>query len=439
MSAMRPSSKEAKPQLRLAAQAPVDRPGLSLTLGALAAAASIPAFALIAPGSDWGSGVLLAALGGIAVFSYFGAVFLNRSMIIDAASVAALTALVFLGPLPAACIWIGTELVAFCFERIRASAFLANVAAYAWATIAGGIVLAAIAGETPLASVGPEAAVAVLTAGLAMLAVNYAVGRFLVAVVRDRRGLVRTLRSEALPTSSVIGMMAAIGALTVFLYGGVGILALALFALTVQVPQLALPALLRSRPVAELDHTGAVQVYALAIADVLDLGYRKCQVLKDAGQFIRERPLVPRHGELSNFSSEHRLALVEAVLYYREHWDGKGGKPGAFGGELIPLTSRVLAVADAWAGLTSKDSPQLTHAQAMHQLESRAGMHFDPAIVAAAVQVVEDERLGMPARVALQPRLHKLPLPRVAGRLGVAAARLTAGNEQAPSGLSAVA
>jgi HD domain len=439
MSAMRPSGKDAKPQVRLAAQVPVERPGLSVALGALAAAASIPAFALIAPASDWGSGVLLAALAGIAVFSYFGAVLLNRSMIIDAASVAALTALVFLGPLPAACIWIGTEVVAFCFEKVRASAFFANVASYAWASIAGAAVLAAIAGEAPLSSVGPEAVLAVVLAGFAMLLVNYAVMRTLLSVVRDRRSIARTLQSEALAASSTVFGMAAIGGVTVLLYGWVGMLALALFALTVQVPQLALPAILRSRPVAELDHTGAVQVYALAIADVLDLGYRKCQVLKDAGQFIRERPLVPRAGELSNFSSEHRLALVEAVLYYREHWDGKGGKPGAFGGELIPLSSRILAVADAWAGLTSKDSPQLSHAQAMHQLEARAGMHFDPAIVAAAIQVVQDEHLGLPARIALQPKLHKLPLPRVAGRLGVAAARLTAGNEQHSGSLSAVA
>jgi hypothetical protein len=216
-------------------------------------------------------------------------------------------------------------------------------------------------------------------------------------------------------------VMTAVGTATTFLYGEVGVLALASFTLAVFGPQLLLPMLLRPRPVAELDHTSAVRVYALAIADVLDLGYRKCQVLKDAAQFIRERPLVPRSGDLSNQSDAHRLALVEAVLYYREHWDGRGGKPGAFGGELIPLTSRILAVADAWSGLTSKDSPQLSHSQAMHQLTSRAGMHFDPAIVAAAAQVVEDEQLGLPAKVAYQPKLHAIPLPRFAGRLALGA------------------
>ena len=437
MGAMSASSKEAKPQLTLAASNPVGRPGLSLALGVAASAASIPAFALLAPASSWTPSVLFWALAAIAVFSYLGAVLLNRSMVIDAASVAALAALVFLGPLPAACIWIGTEVVAFCIEKVRPTAFFANVASYAWASIAASVVMSAVAGDPRPSSLGAVAIAAVALAGVSLLVANYVVTRGLVAVVRDGKSPMRALRSELKAAAFVVFLMTAIGTATVALYWGVGVLGLALFALAVQVPQLLLPALLGRRPVAELDHTGAVRLYALAIADVLDLGYRKCQVVKDAAQFIRERPLVPRAGELSNFSTGHRLALVEAVLYYREHWDGKGGRPGAFGGELIPLTSRILAVADAWAGLTAKDSPQLTHAQALHQLESRAGMHFDPAVVAAAAQVVRDEQLGLPARVAYQPKLHRLPVPRVAGRLGVAAARLTAGASH-ESGLSAV-
>jgi hypothetical protein len=380
--------------------------------------AAVPSLAIFASGSEWGSGILVAALGAVALFSYFGAILLNRSVAIDAASVAAIAALVFLGPLPAACIWVGTELVALCVERIRPTAFFANIASYAWGAVAGGLVLAFTAGSAPLSATGIDGATvaAVGLAGLVMLSVNYLVTRTLTVVIGDGRSFVRTIRSEFVPASSVVLVMTAMATATVFLYDAVGILALGLFALAVQVPQLVIPALMRPRPVSELDHTGAVGLYALAIADVLDLGYRKCQVLKDAAQFLRERPMVPRDGQLSNLGTAHRLALVEAVLYYREHWDGIGGKPGAFGGDLIPLTSRILAVADAWAGLTSKNSPQLSHAQAMHQLEARAGMHFDPAIVAAAAQVVADEHLGLPARIAYQPKIHRLPLPRVAGR-----------------------
>jgi hypothetical protein len=438
MGPMPASSKEAKPKLRLVDSRPTGRPGLSIALGVAAIAASVPAFLIIAPSSEWGPGVLLAALAGIALFSYFGAVLLNQSMMIDAASVAALAALVLLGPLPAACVWIMTELVAFCVEKVRVTAFFANIAAYAWAPIAGALVMTAVAGEPPLSSPAPDAVAGVFLAGLAMLAVNYCLSRFLHTVVGEGRSARRIVASELPATSPVDVVMTAIGAVTVLLYWEVGLLALALFTLTVQVPQCLLPALMKRRPVAVLDHTAAVALYALAIADVLDLGYRKCQVLKDGAQFIRERPLVPRAGEISNRSTAHRLALVEAVLYYREHWDGKGGKPGAFGGELIPMTSRILAVADAWAGLTSKGSPQLSHAQALHQLEARAGMHFDPAVVAAAAQIVHDERLGLPASVAYQPKLHRVPLPRIAGRLGIAAAQWSSGATR-HDGLSPVA
>jgi HD domain-containing protein len=418
MGAMRSSSTEAKPQLRVADSLPVGRPGRSLALGIAAVVGAVPSLAIFAPRSAWGSGILVAALGAVALFSYFGAILLSRSVAIDAASVAAIAALVFLGPVPAACIWVGTELVALCVERIRPTAFFANVASYAWGSVAGGLVLSFTAGSAPLSETGIDGATAAAVglAGLVMLSVNYLVTRTLTVVVGDGRSFVRTIRSEFVPASAVVLAMAAMATATVLLYGEVGILALGLFALAVQVPQLVIPALMRPRPVSELDHTGAVSLYALAIADVLDLGYRKCQVLKDAAQFMRERPMVPRDGHLSNLSAEHRLALVEAVLYYREHWDGEGGKPGAFGGDLIPLSSRILAVADAWAGLTSKNSPQLSHAQAMHQLEARAGMHFDPAIVAAASQVVADEHLGLPARIAYQPKIHRLPLPRAAGR-----------------------
>jgi hypothetical protein len=385
-------------------------------LGIVAVLAAVPSLIAFAPSSQWGSSVLLAAFAGIAILSYFSAVIVDRSVMLDAGFVVGLAALVFAGPLPAAAILVATELIAFTVEKVRPTAFFANVASFCWAAVAGGLVMTTLATGAPLEGGGAATVAVVALAGLVMQAVNYFTVRILLAVVRDGRKLWRIARTELVGSAPAIALMTALGTGVVFLYLEVGVLALGVFALAVQVPQVLLPAVMRPRPVAELDHTSAVRLYALAIADVLNMGYRKCQVLQDASQFMRQRTLVPRDGELSNLSADHRLALVEAVLYHREHWDGVGGKPGAFGGELIPLTSRVLAVANAWAGLTSKDSPQLSHSQALHQLEARAGMHFDPAVVAAAAQVVADERLGLPARVAFQPKIHRLPLPRFAGR-----------------------
>jgi hypothetical protein len=389
----------------------------SLVGGALVCAL-VPGFALLAPASDWHPVALALTVAAIAFFSYLGAVAANRSALFDAGFIAGLVAVVFLGPVPAAWIWIGTEVAALAIERVRTSAFLANVASYGWAALAGAVLFEALTGGSTHASAGFAGAVALT--GLAMHAVNFTVTRGLIAVVRDGKGVVETLLQELVVYSPAIVVMTALGAGTALLYTQIGILALALFAVVVVVPQALVPILLRPQPVAQLDHAAAVSLYAAAIAHVLRVDRDTRLILKDAVHYLRDRRLKPRSGELSRFTTEHRLALVEAVLFYREHWDGHGGTPGAVGGDMIPLTSRILAVADAWAGLTAKGSPGLTHTQAMNQLEARAGLHFDPRVVAAAEEVVLEQRLGLGDEVAYQPRLRNIALPAVVRRMKAA-------------------
>src|SRR5205085_3033296 len=108
-------------------------------------------------------------------------------------------------------------------------------------------------------------------------------------------------------------------------------------------PEAILPLVLRTHPVSELDHTDAVSLYAQAMADTLGLDRSDRLVVKDAAAFMRAPNLRSRDGEVSDLSDRHRIALVEAVLYHGEHWDGHGGTPGAVGGEMIPLASRILA------------------------------------------------------------------------------------------------
>jgi HD-GYP domain-containing protein (c-di-GMP phosphodiesterase class II) len=160
--------------------------------------------------------------------------------------------------------------------------------------------------------------------------------------------------------------------------------------------------------VGDLEHTAAVRLYADAIGRALALSRQELAIVRDASTFMRERQLMPRTGELSDLSDAHRLGIVEAVLFHREHWDSPDGTPGSVGGEMIPLSSRILAVADAWAGLTAKGSPGLSHAQVLNQLEERAGMHFDPQVVSAARSVVAEQRLGGLGAVAYQPRLGRV-------------------------------
>jgi hypothetical protein len=385
----------------------------------------VPAYIELTPYSRW-QPALLGALAAIAAISYFGAVALKGRTAFDGASVAALVALVFLGPVPAAAIWIGSEIGAFVLERRRFDVFLVNATSFAAASIAGGTVLAALTGSAPLAgSPGLLEGGAIALAGVAMLLVNFCVGVYLISALRGEP-LAAVVRSELLAVAPAAAGMVVVGTLTALLYGGIGVLALAIFSLVVMVPQMLLPRLLEPRPVHDLEHSEAVALYAQAIGRALGLGRDDRLVLKDAAHYMRERQLRPREGELSNYSEKHRAALVEAVLFHREHWDGVDGFPGAVGGEMIPLLSRVLAVADAWAGLTAMESPKLDHRQAMNQLEARAGMHFDPRVVAAAEQAIESENFALGEGVAYQPTAHRTPVARTVLALGARFARSAA-------------
>ena len=70
------------------------------------------------------------------------------------------------------------------------------------------------------------------------------------------------------------------------------------------------------------------------------------------------------------------------------------------------MTSRIVAVADTWSALTAQGGPQLSHADALVELENAAGTRFDPRVVQAAYAVVAEERVSA-SEPAPEPRLHR--------------------------------
>jgi len=368
-------------------------------------------FAALAPSARFGPPALTLTLLALALASRLGAVSLRPGIELDAAFVAALLALVLLGPVPAACIWASTELCASLVTRRRLDALLANLTSFAAATLWGSVVLSMLAGELPVEqALGPDGYLGIAAAAATMLAVNFLVGTIVIGVLRDRRPFLPALRSELLVVApAALGMIAA-GVLAAFLYLQIGVIALATFAVAASIPAAVLPRLLHRRPVAELERPEAVAVYAQALARAIGLNRAQTLVVRDGAHLIRERRQPSREGVLRGLGDTHRIELIEAVLFYGEHWDGRDGVPGAVGGEMIPLSSRILAVADAWAGLTARTSPRLTHRQAIHQLTERAGIHFDPRVVAAAELIVTREGLALDDGCACQPSLIWLPL-----------------------------
>ncbi len=83
----------------------------------------------------------------------------------------------------------------------------------------------------------------------------------------------------------------------------------------------------------------------------------------------------------------------EVAFYHHERWDG-AGYPAGKKGEQIPLSARIVAVADVYDALTSRRTYKeaLPHEEAIKVILSEKGTHFDPDIVDVFEQNLETFR-----------------------------------------------
>lgn len=83
----------------------------------------------------------------------------------------------------------------------------------------------------------------------------------------------------------------------------------------------------------------------------------------------------------------------EIAYYHQEKWDGSG-YPEGLAGESIPMSARLMAVADVYDALISKRvyKPAMPHDDAMQIMVAGRGQHFDPDILDAFIDVQEDCR-----------------------------------------------
>ncbi|HMK39621.1 MAG TPA: HD domain-containing phosphohydrolase, partial [Bacteroidota bacterium] len=83
----------------------------------------------------------------------------------------------------------------------------------------------------------------------------------------------------------------------------------------------------------------------------------------------------------------------EVAFSHHERWDGSGYPAGKKHGE-IPLSARIVALADVYDALTSKRSYKdaLTHEEAVRIIMSERGTHFDPDVVDVFAQNLDSFR-----------------------------------------------
>ena len=165
-------------------------------------------------------------------------------------------------------------------------------------------------------------------------------------------------------------------------------------------------------------HSRKVNTYAVALAEAISLSPEEVSristaaLLHDIGKIgIPDKILMkkgkPDEEEWKAIKSHPRLGAnivsnvlslvpcVNGVLYHHERWDGTGYPEGLKGGN-IPLDARIMAIADAFAAMTSarpyRDS--FCNDEVIKRLRQGAGKQFDPKLVEVFISIVEAGVLG---------------------------------------------
>lgn len=147
----------------------------------------------------------------------------------------------------------------------------------------------------------------------------------------------------------------------------------------------------------EIDHVFVANLaVASALHDVGKVGVPDAVLLKVGRLTPSERRAMQMHTELGGeclaaigrqLGDDDFLELgYQVALAHHEQWDGSGYPHGLQGKE-IPLSARIVALADVYDALTSDRPyrPALSHAEAREWIVSQYGTQFDPEVVEAFV------------------------------------------------------
>ena len=132
-------------------------------------------------------------------------------------------------------------------------------------------------------------------------------------------------------------------------------------------------------------------------------------LMKSAALSAEERRTMERHpiiGARILIGCDVHPFYVETVLYHHEAWDGRG-YPTGLKGEEIPLSARILTVADVYDVLTSQRPYKvaLTEEAARERLLLGSGRSFDPMIVRAFLYLLDTTpNFTLPQRICALPQ-----------------------------------
>jgi len=230
------------------------------------------------------------------------------------------------------------------------------------------------------------------------------------------------LFSVALSTCSAVVAMLYFGPVFVFVLGALAVAGIAAYfahktTLKQQTRQIteasrihlatveALATAIDARDQIGVGHVRRTQIYAVGLGNVLGLNesdinaLRTGALLHDIGKLAVPDHILNKPGKLTQAEMDKTkihssvgasildkvgfpYPVVPTVKYHHEHWDGRG-YPEGLHGENIPLTARILAIADAYDALrvARPYRSARTREDAINFLHSRSGSQYDPMLV----------------------------------------------------------
>ncbi len=145
--------------------------------------------------------------------------------------------------------------------------------------------------------------------------------------------------------------------------------------------------LFKSAPLHDIGKVGIVDSILLKPGKLTDEEFDE---MKKHTTYGRDA-IVKSEQALGRKSTTSFLTLAREIAYsHHEKWDGKG-YPEGLSGEEIPLSGRLMAIADVYDALITKRvyKPAFPHEKAVAIITEGRGNHFDPVLVDAFVEIQE--------------------------------------------------
>jgi HD-GYP domain-containing protein (c-di-GMP phosphodiesterase class II) len=162
--------------------------------------------------------------------------------------------------------------------------------------------------------------------------------------------------------------------------------------------------------------------FAALLHDVGKISVPKEILNKPAALTPQEFGLMKSHTIEGQFMLDRVGGLLarvgELVRSCHERWDGRG-YPDGLAGEAIPLAARIVFACDAYDAMTTDRPyrPAMSREHVLRELAANAGTQFDPRVVAALLEVVQN---GEPALLPVDEVRAILAHKPVPHRLGAA-------------------